>query len=124
MNGMITNEPKYLYKGYNKYIELANEYKDLDYVYAVDNAFTYLTSIPEFMIYNKSIIINMNYDKLDFLREDEELQKQNKYILSIKKWMNVEDTLNKILESTGFNEYEVLLDNEDDTQSIIYLVSR
>ena len=32
--------------------------------------------------------------------------------------------LNKILESTGFNEYEVLLDNEDDTQSIIYLVSR
>ena len=27
-------------------------------------------------------------------------------------------------ESTGFNEYEVLLDNEDDTQSIIYLVSR
>ena len=124
VNGMITNEPQYLYRGYNEYIKLANEYKDLDYVYAVDNAFTYLTSMPEFMIYNKSIIINMNYDKLDFLKEDEELQKQDKYILSIKKWMNVEDTLNKILANTGFTKYEILLDNEDDTQSIIYLVSR
>ena len=124
INGMITNKPKYLYTGYNNYLKIAEEYKDLDFVYTVDNAFTYLTSLPEFMIYNKSIIINMNYDKLDFLTTDEELQKQDQFILTIKKWMNVEDTLNKILEYTGFTNYEVLLDQEDDTQSIIYLVSR
>ncbi len=124
VNGMITNKPKYLYTGYSNYTKIAEEYKDLDFVYAVDNAFTYLTSMPEFMIYNKSIIINMNYDKLDFLTADEELQSQDKFILTIKKWMNVEDTLNKILEYTGFTNYEVLLDQQDDTQSIIYLVSR
>ena len=124
INGIVTNKPCYLYEGYNNYIEIAKQYKDLDFVYVVDNGFTHINSLPEFAIYNKSLIINMNYDKLDFLREDKEMQSQEKFILSIKKWMNVEDTLNKILESTGFNEYEVLLDNEDDTQSIIYLVSR
>lgn len=125
LNGMFTNKPKYLYTGYNNYLKIAEEYKDLDFVYTVDNAFTYLTSVPEFMIYNKSIIINMNYDKLDFLTTDEELQSQDKFILTIKRWMNVDDTLNKILEYTGFTNYEVLLDQpEDDTGSIIYLVSK
>ena len=124
ISGMVTNEPKYLYKGYNKYVEIAEQYKDLDFVYAVDNAFTHMTSMPEFLIYNKSLIINMNYDKLDFLRTDEELQSQDRFILTIKKWMNVEDTLNKILEYTGFSNYEILLQQEDDTGSIIYLVSK
>ena len=124
VNGMITNEPKYLYRGYQNYLDIAEEYKDLDFVYAVDNAFTQLTSLPEFAIYNKSLIINMNYDKLDFLATDQELQSQDQFVLTIKKWMNVEDTLNKILENTGFTKYELLLDQNDDTQSIIYLVSR
>ena len=66
----------------------------------------------------------MNYDKLDFLATDQELQSQDQFVLTIKKWMNVEDTLNKILENTGFTKYELLLDQNDDTQSIIYLVSR
>ena len=124
LNGLITNEPKYLYRGYNNYLEIAEEYKDLDFVYAVDNAFTQLTSLPEFMTYNKSLIINMNYDKLDFLKTDEELQSQEQFILCIKKWLNVEDTLNKILQYSGFTKYEVLLDQQDDTQSVIYLISR
>lgn len=124
INGMITNEPKYLYRGYQNYLDIAEEYKDLNFVYAVDNAFTQLTSLPEFMVYNKSLILNMNYDKLDFLATDEELQSQDKFVLTIKKWMNVEDTLNKILENSGFTEYELLLNQNDDTQSVIYLVSR
>ena len=66
----------------------------------------------------------MNYDKLDFLKTDEEIQSENQFILTIKKWMNVEDTLNQILEYTGFRNYEVLLDQEDDTGSIIYLITR
>lgn len=124
VNGIITNEPKYLYRGYRNYLEIANEYKDLKFVYAVDNAFTHLTSLPEFMTYDKSLIINMNYDKLDFLKTDEEIQSEDQFILTIKKWMNVEDTLNQILEYTGFSNYEVLLDQDDDTGSIIYLVTR
>lgn len=80
--------------------------------------------MPEFMIYNKSLIINMNYDKLDFLKTDTELQSQEQFVLSVKKWMNVEDTLNKILEYTGFTKYELLLNQEDDTQSMIYLITK
>ena len=124
INGIITNKPSYLYQGYNNYLKIANEYKNLDFIYVVDNGFTHLNSLPEFAIYNKSLIINMNYDKLDFLKEDKELQKQEKFVLSIKKWMNVEECLNKILENTGFNNYELLLDQEDDKESIIYLITK
>ena len=124
INGIITSEPKYLYRGYSNYIEIAKKYKDLDFVYAVDNGFTQINSIPEFMIYNKSLIINMNYDKLDFLKTDEEIQNQDQFILCIKKWLNIDDTLNKILEYTGYTKSELLLDQQDDTQSIIYLISK
>ena len=61
---------------------------------------------------------------LDFLKTDTELQSQEQFVLSVKKWMNVEDTLNKILEYTGFTKYELLLNREDDTQSMIYLITK
>ena len=122
--GLIVNTPKYLYKGYSEYIDIAEKYKDLNFVYVCDNGFTHINSLPEFMIYNKSMIINLSHDKLDFLIEDEELQKQSEYILSIKKWMNTEEVLNKILEKTNFSQYEVLLDDNSDTQSKIYLIKR
>lgn len=122
--GLIYNHPKYLYKGYNKYLKLANQYKDLDFVYICDNGFTHINSLPEFMIYNKSIIINTNHDNLDFLRIEPELQKQEQFILSIKKWMNVDEVLNNVLEKTGFKEYEILLDDNGDFNSIIYLIKK
>ena len=124
INGLVTNKPSYLYKGYNNYLELANKYKDLDFVYLVDNGFTHISSLPEFAIYNKSLIINVNYDKLDILKTDQELKNQDKFILSIKKWMDEEEYLKQVLENTGFKNYEILLDQEDDTESIIYLVSK
>lgn len=122
--GFLTNKPKYLYLGYNKYIDIAEEYKDLNYVYICDNAFTYINSIPEFMIYNKTLILNTGHDSFDILGTDSELQKQDRFILSIKKWTNVEDTLKKVLEASGFSKYEVLLNSNDDTASIIYLISK
>ena len=124
INGLITNEPKYLYRGYNNYLEIAEKYKDLDFVYVVDNGFTHINSIPEFMTYNKSLIVNINFDKLDFLKTDEELQSQDQFILCIKKWLNVDDTLNQILENSGFTQNELLINQNDDTQSAIYLISK
>lgn len=122
--GLTVNNPKYLYKGYSEYMDIAEKYKDLNFLYVCDNGFTHINSLPEFMIYNKSMIINLSHDKLDFLITDEEFQKQNEYILSIKKWMNTDEVLNKILEKTGFTKYEVLLDDNSDTQSKIYLIKR
>ena len=122
--GLIYNQPKYLYKGYKQYIKLAEEYKDYNYIYVCDNGFTHINSLPEFMIYKNSMIINMNHDKLDFLKTNEKLQEENEFVLSIKKWMNTDETLNTILENTGFTEYELLLDDNGDTQSKIYLIKR
>ena len=122
--GFFTNKPNYLYVGYSEYLEVAEQYKDLNYVYICDNAFTYINSIPEFMIYNKTLILNTGHDSFDILGKDTELQAQNKFILSIKKWTNVEDTLNKVLEASGFSNYELLLSNNDDTASTIYLISK
>ena len=122
--GFFTNKPNYLYLGYDKYIEVAEKYKELNYVYICDNAFTYINSIPEFMIYNKTLILNTGHDSFDILGTDAELQSQDKFILSIKKWTNVKDSLNKVLEASGFSNYEVVLDNNDDTASIIYLISK
>ena len=34
------------------------------------------------------------------------------------------EVLNKILEKTNFSQYEVLLDDNSDTQSKIYLIKR
>ena len=116
--------PKYLYKGYNEYLKIAEQYKDLNYVYVCDNGFTHINSLPEFMIYNKSMIININHDNLDFLSNENEIQNQKQFILSIKKWMNTDEILNIILEKTGFTEYEILLDNKDDTASKIYLIKK
>lgn len=122
--GLVYNEPKYLYKGYSEYLELAKQYKDLNFVYMCDNGFTHINSLPEFMIYNKSMIINTNHDNLDFLSSEPELKKQEQFILSIKKWMNVEEVLNNVLEKTGFTEYEIILDDNGDFNSIIYLIKK
>lgn len=122
--GLIYNEPKYLYKGYNEYLKIAEKYKDFDFVYMCDNGFTHINSLPEFMIYNKSMIININHDNLDFLITEPELQKQEQFVLSIKKWMNVDEVLKNVLEKTGFTEYEVLLDDKGDFNSKIYLIKR
>ena len=105
-------------------MELAEQYKDLDFVYMCDNGFTHINSLPEFMIYNKSMIINTNHDNLDFLSIEAELQQQEQFILSIKKWMNVNEVLNNVMEKTGFDEYEILLDDNGDFNSIIYLIKK
>ena len=80
--------------------------------------------MPEYLIYDKTLILDMSYVNIEFLKQDEVIQNTDKFILSIKKWTNVEDILQKILDNTGFNHFEVLYDKQDDTQSIIYLISK
>ena len=125
VSGLLFNTPSYLYKGYNNYLSVAEEHKDLNFVYVYDNFFTHLNSVPEMMIYNKTLIINLNDEKQrDTLPVNEELKNGDKFVLSLKKWMNVEESLEQVLKLTGYTKAEVLLDQEDDTQSIIYLISK
>ena len=72
--GICTNKPIGLYSGYNECINIAEKYKDLDFLYICDNVFTHINSLPEFMIYNKSMVINLNNDNFDILSTDKELR--------------------------------------------------
>ncbi len=125
ITGFLTSTPSYLYRGYNNYLKVAEEHKDLNYVYVYDNYFTHLNSVPEMTIYNKTLIINLYDDKQkNILSTDEELKNNDKFVLSIKKWMNTEESLEEVLKLTGYSNAKVLLDQEDDTQSILYLISK
>lgn len=125
ISGLLTSSPCYLYRGYNNYLEVAQSHKDLNYVYVYDNYFTHLNSVPEMTIYNKTLIINLYDEKQkNVLSTDEEIKTCDQFVLSIKKWMNTEESLDEVLKLTGFTNAEVLLDQEDDTQSILYLISK
>ena len=129
VTGFIANSPSYLYRGYDKYTEIAEKHKDLNFVYVYDNYFTHLNSLPEMAIYNKTLIINYHDEKqVNVLSGNEELEKGDKFVLSIKKWMineeNPDEILNGVLERTGYTKAELLHSGNDDTQSVIYLVSK
>ena len=125
VSGFLVSSPSYLYKGYNEYLEVAENHKDLKFVYVYDNYFTHLNSLPEMMIYEKTLIINLYDEKQkNTLIENDGLKDEDAFVLSIKKWMDTDEALKEVLSLTGFSKAEVLLDNEDDTQSKIYLISK
>lgn len=121
VNGLYHNEPVYLYKDYQKAMDIATIYKDDYFVYVYDNSFTHLSSLPEFATYKASLIINEN--NYDFsLLENDELINSNEFILCIKNWLNVEDILNKVLEGSHYTKYEKLLELKSDVESTYYKI--
>lgn len=105
--GICTNEPEYLYKGYSQYIELAEEYKDYQFIYVGLNGYNHIKNMPEFSIYKQSLILNENQLELLKNREVEET-----FIVGIKNYVNINNTLNEILRLTNSNSYEVLLEGK------------
>ena len=125
LSGFLSSSPCYLYRGYDNYLNVAKENHDLNFVYVYDNYFTHLNSLPEMAIYNKTLIINLYDEKQKaVLGEDEEIKNSNQFVLSLKKWMNTDEALDEVLKLTGFKNAKILLDQEDDTQSILYLVTK
>lgn len=58
MNGLIFSKPKFLYEEYGECIEIAQKYSDRSFVYVYDNIFNHIQSLPEMMIYEKTMIVN------------------------------------------------------------------
>jgi hypothetical protein len=124
-SGFLSSSPCYLYRGYDNYLEVAEAHKDLNFLYVYDNYFTHLNSVPEMAIYNKTLIINLNDEKQKgVLSTDETIKSSDSLVLSLKKWTDTEEGLKEVMKLTGFKKAEVLLNQEDDTQSILYLLSR
>ena len=120
--GLMFSEPAFLYKGYAKYLEIAEENKEDKFVYVGDTVFNHIQSMPEFATYTESLILNEN--QLDVLENDSKLPEENEFILSIKKYKGADEILAKVIEKTGFSNYEVLLDDDGDVGCKIYKVMR
>lgn len=120
----LTNKlPQYLYKGYNENIKIAQENNKLKFIYIEDNSFNHIQSMPEFMIYDESMILNVNKDELKYLKNNKELEQEKEFIVSIKKYMNVEEILKQILEMTQKEKYTVLANGDNETGNVIYKIS-
>ena len=118
---IFINEPLYLYTGYSKNIEIARNNSNLSYIYIEDNGYNHIQSMPEFMIYNKSLILNINKNELEFIKDNVEIKQEKSFIVSIKNYLDVEGIVNEIMKMTESNSYEILLDGKNKTQNVIYI---
>lgn len=120
--GFISSEPNCLFKGYDKYLEIAEENKDSYFVFIGNTVFNQIQNMPEFMTYKESLILNET--QLEYLKNDANLENSNEFILSIKKYLGPEELLEEVLEQTGYSNYETLLDDNGDVGCIIYKITK
>ena len=105
--GFITEKPIGLYEGYNEYVEVAKENRDLDLVYIGEAYFNHIQSMPEFMEYKKCLLVSEG--DLEWLEDDDELKSQKEFILSIDTVkLDEKQILDTVLKSTGFTKCKVL----------------
>ena len=102
---MITKEPAYLYKEYQEYIELAEKYKDYQFVYIGINGYNHIKNMPEFMTYKESLILSE--EQIEILKKREF---EDTFILSIKAYYDFDKVLNQVLEYTNSDNYELLFE--------------
>lgn len=127
LNGMIFSKPKLLFEEYKESIEIAEANKDKSFIFVYDNFFNHIQSIPEMMIYEKTMIINVNRDEEKYFIENEQLNSENSYILCIKTYMNNEEIIQKIKDNTDFKNFELLYHGGNSHEVIsnnLYLVSK
>ena len=123
ITNLTNNSPEYLYRGYNENIKIAKENNNLKYIYIEDNGFNHIQSMPEFMIYDESMILNVSKNELKYLENNEKLENEKEFIVSIKRYLDVEKILNEILEITHRDKYTLLLDGNNETGNVIYKIS-
>lgn len=120
--GALNSEPQNLFRGYSKYLKIAEENKEEYFVFIGNTSFNQIQNMQEFMTYKESIILNEN--QLNYLNNDSNLQKSDTFILSIKKYLGAEQLLQEVLIQTGYSNYEILLDDAGDVGCIIYKVTK
>lgn len=107
--GLIINKPYYLYKGYKEYVQLAKQNEELKLVYVGSNEFNHIKYIKEYMIYEKSLIINE--EQLPILKEQVEFTDKQDFILRLDTNKDKGNIINEVLQYTGYSRYEELLEN-------------
>ena len=126
-NGLIFSKPKFLFEEYSKSLEIAENNKEKSFIYVYDNFFNHMQSVPEMMIYKKTLIINYNRDELKYVINDDELNSEDSYVLLIKSYMDNEKIINEIKENSQFKNVQTLLTSGNSSEKVsnnIYLVSK
>ena len=126
-NGLLFSKPKFLYENYKQCLELAEENKDKSFVYVYDNFFNHMQSVEEMMIYEKTLIINYNKGELNLISNDENLKKEDSFILSIKAYMDNEKILDELKDNSDFKNITTLYEfgnTSDVVNNNYYLVSK
>lgn len=118
LNGLVFSEPKFLYKEYGECLDIAREYSDHSFIYVYDNVFNHIQSLPEMMIYEKTMIINPYFDQEKYFIEDAQLNSENSYILCIKSYMDNERILQNIRDNTDFKNITPLYRHSADSGDI------
>ena len=129
LNGLVFSKPKFLYEKYSECINIAKDNKDKSFVYIYDNFFNHMQSIPEMMIYEKALIINASKNEVKYLIEDELLNSEDSYILSIKSYMDNEEILEHIKDNTEFKNIKTLYvssygRSSEQVENNLYLMSK
>lgn len=120
--GFLTEKPLYLYKDYNKYIDISKKYSNDDLVYVGYTFFDHIQSLPEFTNYKKTFMIYN--DQTNRLKDDEELSDKNEFILSVHRNMEPEKVVSEVLEYTGFSNYELIYEGDQEINQVIYRIYR
>lgn len=127
INGMIFSKPKFLYENYEYALNIANENSEKSFVYVYDNIFNHMQSVPEMMIYEKTLIINYNKDELKCAYNDADLNSEGSFILSIKSYMDNEKVLEELKNNSDFKNITLLYEIENSSEVVnnnYYLVSK
>ena len=125
--GFICSKPKFLYENYEKALNIANENSEKSFVYVYDNIFNHMQSVPEMMIYEKTLIINYNKDELKCAYNDDNLNSEGSFILSIKSYMDNEKILEELKNNSDFKNITLLYEIENSSKVVnnnYYLVSK
>ncbi len=122
--GIKTSNPVYLYTDYAKSIELAKDNKTTPFIYVYDNYFTHLSSMPEFNIYEKHLILNNNIYDYSLLKNDEVLKNNDSIIVCVKNWVDKDSVIKKILANTDYNQEKEILYLNSDVESTYYLLTK
>ena len=122
--GIKTSNPVYLYTDYAKSIELAKDNKTTPFIYVYDNYFTHLSSMPEFNIYEKHLILNNNIYDYSLLKNDEFLKNKDSIIVCVKNWVDKDSVIKKILANTDYNQEKEILYLNSDVESTYYLLTK
>lgn len=127
INGIIFSKPKFLYEDYAKCLQIAEENKDKSFVYVYDNFFNHMQSIPEMMIYEKTLIVNVNNNDMKYFINNNELNNEDSYILSIKCYMDNNAILDDIRNNTEFKNITQIYEGINSSEEIgnnLYIVSK